>query len=335
MKIFRRSAAKGSPAHPMAPLSESAFSKCSEKCTAMAAYIQSLRQKYKISWGREALLAMRFAAAGLFVLCVVVGPARSEENPEGDSGANLANKKYCAICHVVVKIPRPGYTTVDEIMGILNSPKHEREKTIEGMQLPPLFPEQKLRVSSYVLSAYAGLDVANKNCKSCHVVEQDEPYTGISPPPGRSFQSIARRELPYTAESIKKILETAHRSYYSPGGMPNPHLFQEDQMQQLTDYLLTLRDPHVDEGWKLAQQNCANCHVVGSDQPYTGTLSLPGPSFRSIAQRLNSSAKEIKASLMKPHGGRELNSWGMPAQKLSEIRMEKVIAYLFSLRDNP
>jgi len=44
---------------------------------------------------------MRIAMSGLLILCVVVWPARGQENTNGN-GLEVA-KKYCADCHTVVQ----------------------------------------------------------------------------------------------------------------------------------------------------------------------------------------------------------------------------------------
>jgi len=81
---------------------------------------------------------------------------------------------------------------------------------------------------------------------------------------------------------------------------------------------------HADaaRGDQLAQQWCANCHVVG-DNP-TGAVKEGPPSFRSIA-RGGMTADQLRAFLSHPHGA-------MPDLALSRAEIDDLIGYIQTLR---
>ena len=79
---------------------------------------------------------------------------------------------------------------------------------------------------------------------------------------------------------------------------------------------------NVPRGTQLAQQWCANCHVIGGKPPAT-TQQGP-PSFHAIAQGpLN--ADQLRAFLSHPHGA-------MPDLALSRSEIDDLIGYISTLR---
>jgi len=73
-------------------------------------------------------------------------------------------------------------------------------------------------------------------------------------------------------------------------------------------------------GARLAQQWCANCHVINDSGP-SARLPQGPPSFRVAAGRLNSG--ELRAFLSHPHGA-------MPNLALSRTEIDDLIAYIES-----
>lgn len=76
------------------------------------------------------------------------------------------------------------------------------------------------------------------------------------------------------------------------------------------------------KGAQLAQQWCANCHVVGDTSP--GTVQQGPPSFRTIAQG-GLTGDQLRAFLSHPHGA-------MPDLSLTRAEIDDLIAYLEMLR---
>jgi mono/diheme cytochrome c family protein len=74
-------------------------------------------------------------------------------------------------------------------------------------------------------------------------------------------------------------------------------------------------------GERLANQWCANCHVVGSGSP--STIQQGPPSFRSVAQTVP--PDQLRAFLTKPHGA-------MPDLSLTRAEIDDLIGYIEKLR---
>jgi mono/diheme cytochrome c family protein len=90
-------------------------------------------------------------------------------------------------------------------------------------------------------------------------------------------------------------------------------------------------DDDVSKGHHLAIMLCADCHVVGSDQPYPPTLDPPAPSFRSIAQRPATTFDSVRSFLMSA-SQQSHSVKGMPNPMLAEFQIKAIAAYLLSLR---
>jgi Ca2+-binding EF-hand superfamily protein/mono/diheme cytochrome c family protein len=91
---------------------------------------------------------------------------------------------------------------------------------------------------------------------------------------------------------------------------------------------------NVQQGRRLADLICSNCHVVASDQSFSPILQPPAPSFDTLAQRSTMSADWLRTFLVTTH--RDTSSpAGMPNPQLIDSQIEQVTAYLLSLRSQP
>ncbi len=86
----------------------------------------------------------------------------------------------------------------------------------------------------------------------------------------------------------------------------------------------------VRKGHHLATLLCTACHVVAPDQNYPPTLSPPAPSFASIAQRKDVTAKSLKAFLLTTRDGLD-DPKGMPSPNLADFQVRELVAYILSL----
>jgi cytochrome c len=77
----------------------------------------------------------------------------------------------------------------------------------------------------------------------------------------------------------------------------------------------------VAKGRQLAQQWCANCHIVGTNP--SGTVQPGPPSFPLIAR--DRSVDQLHAFLTHPHGA-------MPDLSLTRAEIDDLIAYIETLR---
>ncbi|MBV8133418.1 MAG: cytochrome c [Alphaproteobacteria bacterium] len=75
------------------------------------------------------------------------------------------------------------------------------------------------------------------------------------------------------------------------------------------------------KGSQLAQQWCANCHVVGSTP--AGNLQQGPPSFRAIASART--VDQLRAFLVHPHGA-------MPDLSLTRKEIDDLVGYIETLR---
>jgi mono/diheme cytochrome c family protein len=87
----------------------------------------------------------------------------------------------------------------------------------------------------------------------------------------------------------------------------------------------------VQQGHRLANLICSNCHIAAPDQPFAPILRPPAPSFESIAQRSTTNAEFIRTFLATTN--RDIgNPEGMPNPQLLDFQIEQVTAYFMSLR---
>ena len=78
----------------------------------------------------------------------------------------------------------------------------------------------------------------------------------------------------------------------------------------------------VQKGSQLAQQWCANCHVIASNS--AGAVPQGPPSFPSIAHS-GMTADQLRAFLSHPHGA-------MPDLALTRAEIDDLIGYIETLR---
>ena len=87
----------------------------------------------------------------------------------------------------------------------------------------------------------------------------------------------------------------------------------------------------VAAGHDFALKVCAACHVVAKDQKSPPLLKPPAPSFSAILKRGDVSEASLRKLLGAPHGnlGRSAK---MPNPQLAEFQIDKIVAYLLSLK---
>ncbi|MBB3897409.1 c-type cytochrome [Roseococcus suduntuyensis] len=79
--------------------------------------------------------------------------------------------------------------------------------------------------------------------------------------------------------------------------------------------------PLVEEGARLAQQWCANCHAIApGQQPPMGDAA---PTLPAVARRASDGS--LRAFLQRPHAN-------MPDHNLTRAELDAVVAYILSLR---
>lgn len=103
------------------------------------------------------------------------------------------------------------------------------------------------------------------------------------------------------------------------GGAASPALAQEGQ----TDLIAS--------GHDFALKVCAACHVVATDQMSPPILKPPAPSFLALVRHGDISETSLRKLLSTPHGnlGRAKK---MPNPQLADFQIDKVVAYLLSLK---
>jgi mono/diheme cytochrome c family protein len=84
-------------------------------------------------------------------------------------------------------------------------------------------------------------------------------------------------------------------------------------------------------GHDFALKVCAACHVVATDQISPPILKPPAPSFAAIVKHGDVSEASLRKLLSTPHGnlGRSAK---MPNPQLADFQIDKVVAYLLSLK---
>ena len=88
----------------------------------------------------------------------------------------------------------------------------------------------------------------------------------------------------------------------------------------------------VASGHDFALKVCAACHVVAQDQTSPPILKPPAPSFLALVRHGDVSEASLRKLLSRPHGnlGRSAK---MPNPQLAEFQIDKVVAYLLSLKN--
>jgi mono/diheme cytochrome c family protein len=87
----------------------------------------------------------------------------------------------------------------------------------------------------------------------------------------------------------------------------------------------------IASGHDFALKVCAACHVVAADQISPPILKPPAPSFLALVRHGDVSEASLRKLLSRPHGnlGRSAK---MPNPQLAEFQIDKVVAYLLSLK---
>ncbi len=86
-------------------------------------------------------------------------------------------------------------------------------------------------------------------------------------------------------------------------------------------------------GHDFALKVCAACHVVATDQMSPPILKPPAPSFLALVRHGDISETSLRKLLSTPHGnlGRAKK---MPNPQLADFQIDKVVAYLLSLKSD-
>lgn len=87
----------------------------------------------------------------------------------------------------------------------------------------------------------------------------------------------------------------------------------------------------VAAGHAFAQRVCWVCHVVGKEQTEKPILDEPGPSFLEIAQRPDLTPESLRKFLL-AHDENLGRAGKMPNPRLLDYQIDKVVAYIMSLR---
>ena len=90
-------------------------------------------------------------------------------------------------------------------------------------------------------------------------------------------------------------------------------------------------DAQVRRGREIADKVCWVCHVTGPDQEYSPILRAPGPDFRAIAARPETTAASLTAFLHTAHRTED-KPYTMPNPRLSDEMIDAVAHYIISLK---
>lgn len=87
----------------------------------------------------------------------------------------------------------------------------------------------------------------------------------------------------------------------------------------------------VQRGHEIADKVCWVCHVTGPDQEFSPILKEPGPDFREIAKRPNTTPASLTAFLHTAHRTED-KPYTMPNPRLNDEMIDAVVSYIMSLR---
>jgi mono/diheme cytochrome c family protein len=90
-------------------------------------------------------------------------------------------------------------------------------------------------------------------------------------------------------------------------------------------------EARIERGRAIAEKICWACHVVGPDQKYSPILREPGPDFRAIAAKPDTSVQSLTAFLQSTHR-MEGKPYAMPDPRLTNDMIAQVVSYILSLR---
>lgn len=90
----------------------------------------------------------------------------------------------------------------------------------------------------------------------------------------------------------------------------------------------------VNAGRDFARLVCAACHVVTREGGEAPVLQPPAPSFVELARRPSLTEPSLRAFLASDHG-RIGPAAAMPNPRLADYQVDKIVAYLMSLKAAP
>jgi len=90
----------------------------------------------------------------------------------------------------------------------------------------------------------------------------------------------------------------------------------------------------IARGRDIAEKICWPCHVVGAGERFSPILREPGPDFRAIARKPNTSAESLTMFLHGTHRTEE-KPYTMPNPRLTDEMIDQVVSYILSLRQQP
>ena len=88
----------------------------------------------------------------------------------------------------------------------------------------------------------------------------------------------------------------------------------------------------VERGHAIADRVCWVCHVTGPDQEFSPILKEPGPDFREIAKRADTTAESLTAFLHTAHRTED-KPYTMPNPMLNDEMIDAVVSYIMSLKE--
>ena len=84
------------------------------------------------------------------------------------------------------------------------------------------------------------------------------------------------------------------------------------------------RQERLEQGRRVAETWCANCHVIGPGAQ--GPAGDAAPPFQAVARMPSTTEMSLRAFLQTPHDR-------MPDYRLSQAELDGTVAYILSLRD--
>ena len=97
---------------------------------------------------------------------------------------------------------------------------------------------------------------------------------------------------------------------------------------------VTQEAAQVQRGREIADRVCWVCHVTGPDQEFSPILRAPGPDFRAIAERPDTTPASLTAFLHTAHRTED-KPYTMPNPGLSDEMISAVVSYIMSLKHHP
>jgi mono/diheme cytochrome c family protein len=89
----------------------------------------------------------------------------------------------------------------------------------------------------------------------------------------------------------------------------------------------------IEEGHRLALELCSVCHVVAPDQVSAPELRNPGPPFRDVANRPDTTCASLRMTLTTTHSS-STPPFSMPNPHLTEGQLRDMVGYILSMRDH-